>query len=234
MRLNLPNYDCVEFEIRGDFAVPADTESELRSVVEQTSHHEHDLVSSGVADGTVGIFGSKFVIDGISHRALGNLLVGQKDGEPWANVWLVNSTEGSLSRPPRNIKSVSLLLSAMAKTSKPMSARCSAIFEYDPSEGWTSKIAFPIPLILPGDLSGVTHIETAEFSRRDNDGVRFRVAVSQDDQRNMLIHTVHFDADVDWSIGSFRKSLNYARTISRQLIVQEGDARDGTTRTGDL
>ena len=221
MKLNLPNYECVDFEIRSDFAVSTAIENTLRSVIEQTSHHGHGVISSGVRDGTVGVFGSRFVAKGVSHRAIGNLLVGQKDGEYWVDVWLVNRVEDSVSRPPRTIKPVSLLLDVVAEVCRPAMAVNNANFEYDEAAGWISKVVLPTALLLPWDAPGLTHIESVELSHRDQDGVRYRVNVDRDVERNKIIHSVNFRSEIEWTNGSFRKSLNYARTLSAQLLTKK-------------
>ena len=234
MRLNLPNYECVQFEIRAEFRISSEIETTILSVIEQTSNHSHRAEEAGDYDSTVGIFGSKFVIGGIDHRAVANLSVERRGGEPWVDVWMMNRAEEAVSRPPRDIKPVSLMVDAITRTFGAESAECSAVFEYPESGGWSSKIAFPIPLIVPAETSGITHIESGEFSQRDGDGVRYRVAVRLDAERNVIVHTVRFRNDVDWTNSSFRKSLNYAKGVSSRLLVQEreGDTQDGTTSSG--
>ena len=203
-------------------------------VIEQTSHHSHDADDTGDGYSMVGIFGSKFVIGGVSHRSLGNLLVERRGSEHWADVWMINRAEEAVSRPPRIIKPVTSMIDAMAGTFGTESAECSAVFEYPQSDGWASKIALPVALMVPAETSGITHIESAEFSQRDGYGVRHRVTVGLDAERHLIVHTVRFRTDVDWTNRSFRKSLTYAKGVSSKLLVQEreGDTQDGTTNNG--
>lgn len=231
MRLNLPNSECVQFEIRADFGITSEIENALLPVIEQTSHHSHTAEETGDGDSKVGIFGSRFVIGGISHRAVGNLWIERKDDEPRVDVWMLNRVEEGVSRPPRTIKPVSLMMNAIAGAFGVISAECSAIFEYPQSRGWSSKIALPATLMVPSESSGITHIESAEFSQRDGDSVRYRVAVRVDAERSVIVHTVRYRKDVDWTNGSFRRSLNYAQAVSNRLLAREreGDAQDGTT-----
>ena len=235
MRLNLPNSECVQFEIRAEFAVSGEVESAIFPIIEQTSHHSHDEEETGSDYSTVGIFGSRFVIGGVSHRAVGNLMLARREGEPRVDVWMMNRAERRVSRPPRTIKPVSMMMEAIAGQLGTESAECSVIFEYPQSVGWSSRIALPIPLILPADASGVTHIEAAEFSRRDSDGIRYRAAVRLDAERDIIVHTIRFQTDIDWTNRSFRNALNFAKGASTQLLVREaeGDTQNGSSSTGE-
>ena len=233
MKLSLPNYECVQFEIRAEFEISSEIEATILPVIDQTSHHSHDDDETGDGYSTVGIFGSKFVVGGVSHRAVGNLLVERRGDDLRVDVWMMNRSEEGVTRPPRAIKPVALMMDAITKVFGAESAECSAVFEYPQSAGWASKIAFPVTLMVPAEGSGITHIESAEFSQRDDDGVHYRITVRVDAERNIIVHTVRFRTDVDWTNRSFRNSLSYAKGISGRLLVQEreGDAQHGTIST---
>ena len=224
MKLNLPNYGCIRFEFRADFDVPLDSYPAIHSVMKQTATHVHDSFSAGDAGTTVAVFGSKFVIAGINHRAVGNLSVTPRDDNLGVGVWmLLNKVDSSLSRPPRGFKPISVLTAALAQMFDPASVNCNATFGYDLAKGYKSKITFPMPLIIPGDPEGITHIESAEFSSRDDDDIRYRIFVRQDAASGIIVHTVDFESTVDWSRSSIRGLLDNARTISARLVVREGD-----------
>ena len=231
MKINLPNYLCIDFQIHSDFAVSRTIAAAIRSVVDQTSNHTHATTSSGVREATVGVFGSRFVSKGIRHRAIGNLAVGEKDGEPWVDIWLVNRADDSVPRPPRAIKPVSLMSAVISEKCQPARADNVALFRYDPAEGWDSKISLPMPMLLPSDPPGITHIESAEFSRRDDEGVQYRVIVDKDVDETKILHSVSFTSTIEWSNVSFRRSLNYARTISAQLVSLKQGGGHGTGTT---
>lgn len=224
MKLNLPNYGCIRFELEADFIAPLDFYAGIRSVMERTSTHVHAPASADDVETTVAIFGSKFVIDGVSHRAVGNLSTTTRNDGLGIGVWmLLNKVEGDLPRPPRSIKPISVLTKMAARMFDSTRVDCSAIFEHDLAGGYRSGIALPMPLIVPDHPDGITHIESAEFSRRDNDGIRYRISLRQAVDAGIIVHTVNFASEIDWSPRSIRGLLNQAGSISARLLVRTGD-----------
>lgn len=192
--------------------------------MEQTATHVHDPVSAGDAGTTVAVFGSRFVIAGINHRAVGNLSVNPGNDNIGVGVWmLLNKVDNPLSRPPRSFKPISALTAAAAQMFDPAGVNCKATFGYDLAKGYKSRITLPMPLIAPGEPEGITHIESVEFSSRDDDAIRYRILVRQDADSGVIVHTVDFESAVDWSRSSIRSLLDNARTISTRLVVREGD-----------
>lgn len=192
--------------------------------MERTATHVHDPVSAGDARTTVAVFGSKFVIAGINHRAVGNLSVTPGNDNIGVGVWmLLNKVDSPLSRPPRSFKPVSVLTTAAAQMFDPASVDCKATFEYDLSKGYKPKIALPMPLFVPGDPEGITHIESVEFSSRGDDAIHYRIFVRQDADSGAIVHTVDFESTMGWSRSSIRGLLDNARTISTRLVIREGD-----------
>lgn len=224
MKLNLPNYGCIRFEIETDFSAPLDCYAGIKSVIQQTSTHVHGPVSADDVETTVAIFGSKFIIDGVSHRAVGNLSTTTRNEGLGIGVWmLINKVEGDLPRPPRGIKPISVLTNMAARMFDPARVDCSAIFEHDLAGGYRSGIALPVPLIVPDHPDGITHIESAEFSRRDNGAIRYRISLHQAVDAGMITHAVNFASEIDWSPRSIRGLLNQAGSISARLLVRTGE-----------
>ena len=223
MRLNLPNYDCIRFEFKADFEVPTGCYAAVHSVMEQTATHVHAPVSADDGGATVAIFGSRFVIAGINHRAVGNLSTTPRNDDVGIGIWmLLNKAEGNLPRPPRSIKPISILTKAAARMFAPASSDCSATFEYDLAGGYKSKIALPTPLIVPDHPDGITHLESAEFSSREDDAIRYRILLRHDTDAGTIMHTVNFESAIDWSPGSIRGLLDRARSISTRLLILTG------------
>lgn len=134
MRLKLPNSLCTSFEIHADFAVSLDRRLDLSSVMEQTATHVHPA-GTDTPEATVAMFGSRFVISGISHRALGHLNVTQREYR--LNICILtqlNKTSNALPRPPREYKPVAELTTAAARIFDIVSVSCIATFEI-PSRG---------------------------------------------------------------------------------------------------
>ena len=100
---------------------------------------------------------------------------------------------------------------------------CVANFEYDLTEGFKSKISFPIPLILPGGTEEITHIEGAEFSHRENDDIQYRIRIASLENANLLDHRITFESNLELSQNSIRGLLDKARAISNRLLVRAND-----------
>ena len=224
MKLNLPNYDCVLFAVEASFDVSPEQDAAIRAIAASTSSHVQ--APDGVDDDEwiVAVFGSKFVIGASNYRAVGNLSIAQRVPSNKADVWLMtDKASDTLARPPRAIKSVTALTESAGRLFDQGTIECNATFEYSLSSGYVSSIDLPIPLINSGNPGGITHIESAEFSSRSGDTINYRVFVSNDKERNMLTHAVHFATVGDLSRRSLRGLLSRASALSRQLLVQEGD-----------
>ena len=125
----------------------------------------------------------------------------------------------NLPQPPRELRPVSLLIGEAARLFGPISVNCEAVFSYDKAHGFMSKISFPIPLIVQEEKVGLTHIESAQFSRRDNDTVQYNVRVVNSGLDNSFSHSVDFSSTVELNPETVRKLLGKARSISNQLLV---------------
>ena len=224
MKLNLPNYDCVLFVVEASFDVSPEQDVAIRAIVASTSSHVHAPDGADDDEEIVAVFGSKFVIGASNYRAVGNLSIAQRAPSHKADVWLMtHKASDTLARPPRAIKSVTTLTESTGRLLDQGTIECNATFEYSPSSGYVSSIDLPIPLINSGNPGGITHIESAEFSSRSGDSIDYRVVVSNDEERNVLAHTVNFSSVGDLSRRSLRGLLGRASALSRQLLVQEGD-----------
>lgn len=223
MRLNLPNMLCTSFALHSDFAVSLDQRSAISAVMEQTATHVHPAGTDN-PESTVAMFGSRFVISGISHRALGHLSVTQQEDRlDICILTRLNKISNALPRPPREYKPVAELTTAAARIFGVAGVSYSATFEYHRTEELRSRIALPMPLIAPVDPEGITHIESAVFSSRFDDAVRYSISVSQDADSDLITHTVDFESTTDWSRNSMRELLNQAKSISARLLIpQEG------------
>ena len=218
MRLNLPTYDCVRFDLFSDFTVPLDRDDQIEALMDQT--HTHDLTEGGPR---IALFGSRSRTGGITHRVRGRLTKTAR-GTDLGIVLTVSSSMSSdnLRPPPKSYKPVSRLVEASSALFGPVSVSCHAVFEYDQRHGHKSKISLPIPLIVQEEASGVTHIESAQFSRRENEDVQYQIIVSDPQDSDFLIHSVSFDSTSELSLQSIRSLIHKARTISTQLLIPSG------------
>ena len=65
-------------------------------------------------------------------------------------------------------------------------------------------------------------IESVVFSRRDPDGIEYQITVDSVGDSDLFIHTVEFDETLELSIGSIRRLVEKAHSISTQLVTRAG------------
>ncbi len=119
----------------------------------------------------------------------------------------------SLSRPPRDYKPMSVLIDGAAGCLGAVAVKCHAVFEYPRSGMYESKVQLPVPLVFSDSGGGATHIEGVEFSSRDGERMDFRVLVSNSEERDVFVHIIHFDVEIELD----RKGLRFLRDRSRAI-----------------
>lgn len=223
MRLNLPKYNCVLFEISSEFTVSLETDADIRAIVGQTHTHDPDEDDEGMPQ--IALFGSRTKARGVTHRVRGRLIRSPSPTE--LNIaLLVSSIRASenLRPPPRSFRPVSHLIDSASKLFGPIPISCHAVFEYDRRQGYYSKASFPVPLMLLEKLDGITHLESATFSRRDTDSIEYQIEVDSLGDSELFIHLVNFDSTLELSLGSISWLVDRAHSISTQLVTRTGGA----------
>ena len=218
MRLNLPHYRCVHFELSSEFTVSMDRDDEILSLIHQTHNSPPTADSDGVP--RTAIFGSRTKAGGITHRVRGRLTKTPLPTELGIALFVsISRTSDKLRPPPKSIKPVSLLLEASSTLFGPISLSCRTTFQYAQRLGYKSKISLPIPLMIQEDKYGITHIESARFSRRTNDNMEYQIVVQRREASDTFTHIVNFDSTLELSLYSARTLLDKARSISTQLLI---------------
>ena len=193
-------------------------------MIKQTEHRTPRRAGGETGSILVGIYGSRFRTGGLTYSAVANLVLTAADDEFDVTILMVNElADESFPRPPRTVKPVTRLLGATAGFFPAATVECNATFRYAQADGWSSKINLPIPLVATGDSEGITHIETAVFSSRNDDGMQYRIAVNRDDDQDTIEHTVIFESGMDWTAGTFRGLLRKAQAISNRLMARQGE-----------
>ena len=218
MNLSLPRFNCTYFGLNGEYPVSEDRDTGIQSLMTKT-HCDYD--DDGVP--RVALFASKFTTGGIVDRAEGALhRIGQGDNISCRLRITSERVISELPRPPQGFRSVSYLIDSVSELFGNINVRCQAVFEYARSDGYESKVPWPIPLIFP-DGEGVTHIEGAEFSRRDGDDVQYRILVTNSEERDSLIHLINFERTLGLNRDSIRDLRDRSRSISTRLLTRPKD-----------
>lgn len=219
MNLNLPKFNCLYFRLTGQCIVPEERDEQIRSLMSASHSHADADHSPRIA-----LFGSKFTTAGIDDKAEGTLHRTKQGNSITCRLDITYERSASgLSRPPRDYKPMTALIETASKPLGPIDLSCHAIFEYERSEGYVSKVPLPIPLVFPDSDGGATHIEGIEFSLRDDKGVRFKNFVSLAEERDTIMHVIHFEATLKLN----RKSLRYMRDRSRSISTRFLEPREG-------
>ena len=223
MRLNLPRYNCIRFRLFSEFSVAMDRDAEFQSLMDQTATHTHDPIEGSEEGTRVAFFGSRSRVKGITHKVLGSLeRAPRENGLGFTLSITYARAYDSLPSPPREMRPVSLLVDAASRLFGPVSVTCSTVFRYDQTEGFKSKISFPMPLIVQDETDGITHLESARFSRRDSGDIRYWISVSNSEDTESFSHSIDFESTLVLNPKSVRELLDRARSISTHLIILEG------------
>lgn len=230
MRLNLPKYRCVRFELSSEFTVQANADAGIQSIMDQTETFPHGHVDGDGNETRVAFFGSISKVGGVTHQIRGRLTREHSEHDPIYKILIATSkASDELSPPPRKMRPVSRLIEAGARLFGSIQVKCDIVFVYDRTSGFRSSITFPIPLLLQGEPDGITHIETAQFSLRNKDEVGYRILVVDSEDSQSFSHLVSLESSLELSNKAIRELLDRASAISTKLTtqVQEGGHSGG-------
>lgn len=215
MRLNLPNHHCIAFSMVSQFTAPKEKDAEIQAFMDRTMTRQ-DEDDDGVL--VTAAYGSVSRSGGVPHRV--SAVLTKKSREDGVAMTLMAEIErdAGIEPPPRGMRSVNYLIEAASDLFGPIDVACHALFEYDSALGFKSRARLPIPLIIPDDPNGVTHIESAQFSRRDADGIVYTIAVGEPDDGAGIAHSVDFESTVSLGHSQVRELFDSAISISMPLI----------------
>ena len=221
MRLNLPRYHCVLFEVDSEFSVHIDMDAEIQSLMNRT--HTHEPAPDDETDTRVALFGSRSRSGGATHQIQGRLTSTRRP-EDLGIVFSISSrrVSDSLGPAPTAFRPVSALVEASSQLFGSLDVRCHSVFEYEHRLGYGSKILLPAPLVLQGEIGGITHIESAQFSRRENNEIEYQVVVVNSKDSESFVHSIDFETSTELNLNSIRDLVTRARTISSGLLDRPG------------
>ena len=225
MRLNLASCNCDQFEMFGGFYTPTNEDADIVYLMNRTKCDSlYDVDDENNTE--VAMFGTKSKIGSVVHQFVGTLVRSHEESGSYYTLSInCNIASDDLPPPPREVKPVAELVDAAAKLFGPVNLRCTATFRYLQKQGYKSKIPFPIPLMIQEDLDKVTHIENAQFSRRNSTGeIEYEIMVSNSEDDGILVHTVEFEeTTIELSRQAIRRLLDRAQEISVQLVADSGE-----------
>ncbi len=214
MRLNLASQNCVSFRIHGKATLPSANGPEIQALIDRTASYENKQSV------VFAFFGSRYRFRGATHQAVGRLSKSvDADDTLSIGLWLDSiAAADNLRRPPKAIRPVSALMEISERLFGTIKVTCYAEFEYD-VQRYQSRTRFPIPLIM-GDPNGATHIEEAQFSRRVDSRIEYRITISED--ADSVSHLVELEPVVRIGSKSVSQLFSYVQTISSQFVLRLG------------
>ena len=185
--------------------------------------HTYDPPGGDSGGSRSALFGSRIRGQNVTHQVQGRLTTVPRSSDLTIMLSLSSTkTSDSLPPPPRTIKPVAFLVEESAQLFGAIDVHCHAVFEYDQTLGYKSKISLPIPLMFQDEETGITHIESAQFGRRDGDNIEYQIVVENHENPDVFMHSVSFESTVELSTKSIRGLLNKARSISSRLLIRLG------------
>ena len=121
--------------------------------------------------------------------------------------------------PPADYKPISEMLEITSTLLGESAVNCQAQFGYELEDTLQSRIKLPSPMLLGGQNKdyGLTHIESAVFSRRENEGVEHTIEViPMDDDR--ILHIVAFRANIVVNLENLGALFNMLVHLSQDLL----------------
>lgn len=225
MNLSLARFHCNYLVLSGDVVVPYEVDEKIQQLMRVTRHE--------VADGTpaTATFSSSHSVG--AHREWSRVRVVRLGLDDGSQYWfeMLNHVDDDGGPVRRSDKPVQFWVDFGFPLLGKFTVVCQADFEYKESEGYRSRVPFPVPVVLP-DVDGITHTEAAEFSRRSASGVEYSVIVRHGEDEGSLLHYVLFSSEMELGRREVRSLRDRCRSISGRLLVHSGGSEIGKTDSG--
>ena len=218
MRLDLADFKCVNFQIFSEFIVAPDKDAEIEIFMHRTQVQD---VVDNENKAQIARFASKAKIADITYRVVGTLTRKQDQDGVGYILWIIGDrAPDDLLSPPQEFRPVGDLVDAGSGLFGSIGIHCEATFMYGQAQGYQSKIRFPMPLLVQEKEDKITHIENAQFSRRNDEGeIEYRISLMNTDDSDWITHEVNLESTDELSHHSIRGLLDKARSISAQLLI---------------
>ena len=219
MTLPLPRHHCERFMINSDFTISSNMEPDLQGLIQPTLNY---IDPHAPDDETVGLFSSRYKTDDVDCRVFASLRFHQVEDELNGEVLIIyehadDERYANERRPTSAFRFIDRLTALFGD----MDTHVHASFRYARAQGFRSRVPLPIPLMIPeGTADGLTHVDSVEFSSRDDDSVQYQIFVAgHDDDSGSFRHGVHLTPRLELHRRSIRQVFDRSRAISSRLII---------------
>ena len=218
----LATHHCVRLRVESRFFLGLEADGPLVQFMEQASHLGSADSDSSRATRQMPI-GTLLKVDEGHYAMSGRLNRSpREDAVRVALSLTVEKHRGVGVPPPRSFVPAFRVLHAAKGLFGPQDFRFTAEFEYRSDLGLQSKVPLPMMFVLPTS-AGVTHIESATFSRRTAQGVEYTVLVIPGEDDAPLIHAVSFHEVCALTRATYGRVVRKARSLSANLLQEGGN-----------
>jgi len=211
-RLNLVNSHCNELR----FATQLKLSPKLTErILTGSEGRERDNIRYFTLYGTVyTVQKTPYVVQAFVHRRKNGCLI---EVRYLCEKW---------SKPPKKVKPVLELATALSEEPQDATFDCNAYFEYDKKSDWKSVIGLPIPIARSKkDERLFTHIEGIRLSKRERGKIQYSVRVRRTKTGNIR-HLVYFAWKGPVSVNVPKRILKRSVQVSKLLLQEERDEEE--------
>lgn len=213
MRIDLESLNCVYFSLR---SYPI----ELNDNLLETARSQFRARRDGSQDRQA-IFASRYVRSGVTHHSVGTLeWFNEEAKELQIGMYFVSERYSPLlpwQRP--RVRAFRHFMREVVSQFGSLEIMTLALFRYP--KKYRSLIALPAPLIAQPGVDGITHIQSADFVRMEDDKQLFAISITGDE--DSIDHDVRFLATAPLESLEIRAMLREAVSISSQLVSIDAD-----------
>lgn len=223
MKINLHRFNCIRFQIVGEFSCSEKDDEAIQKLMDQTLNAPDGPEGSNEEETKVAYFASRFKIKNEFHQVFANLKRNEKEGDFSYKCSILNEMGShELPRLNRKLRSFSSLVEVASLHFGSVNLHVDTVFRYEAGNGFKSRIALPTPLFFTDGEQGITHVESLELSRRESDETLYRIFVFFSEDSDALFHTVLFESVHVLERKSIRELFEKARSISTSLLTKGG------------
>ena len=221
----LASHQCVRLRVEGRFLIGVEADGPLVQFMEQSSHFGLSTPEGSRITRQMRL-GALLKGDDGHYAVSGRLNRTPREDGVRVTLWLtVEKHSGVGVRPPRGYHPAFRLLHAAKRLFGQQDFTCTVEFAYDSDQGVQSIVPLPMAFFLPTS-AGVTHIESAMFSRRTPQGVEHTVVVIPAEDDAPLLHIVGFQEVFALTRATIGRVIRKGRSLSANLL-EEGEDSNG-------
>lgn len=207
MKINLAKFHCAELRIWAHLKLSLGL---VERIVSSSHGHRKENVPY------MAVYGNIYKVEGIPHVVLAHLR--QVENQEYhvefrylAEKW---------TKPPRTVKSVSKLTTALEEEPQVVTFSCNTQFIYDKKGRWKPRVDMPIALTKGQEDELFTHIEAITLGKQEKGQTQYRIEIGRTEDGN-LRHRVYLYLEAPLTENMPKQFLERSADISKLLLQEE-------------